>query len=138
LFCCGFGSSKSVRWCARERGGEWYRREDTARLHCTRIGEVWLLPCGALARDLRGLAAVQRGEKRKKEEEGEGIYWEVSLLDSMPGNEWNQEELTAAVLGAGRTKVEDDLIGGSHLSTVNKKEKKKKEGGRGLRVDRLG
>jgi hypothetical protein len=26
------------------------------------------------ATDLRGLAAFQRGEKREKEEEGEGIY----------------------------------------------------------------
>jgi hypothetical protein len=40
----------------------------------------------------------------------------------------------AAVSGAGRTKVEDDLLGGSHLSAVNEKEKKRKEGGRGLRV----
>jgi hypothetical protein len=56
----------------------------------------------------------------------------------MPGNRRNQEELTAAVSGAGPTKVEDDLIGGSHLSMVNEKENKKKEGGRGLRVDRLG
>jgi hypothetical protein len=87
---------------------------------------------------LRGLAAVQRGEKREKEEEGEGIYREVSLLDSMPGNGRNQEELTAAVSGAGWIKVEDDLLGGSHLSMVNEKEKKKKEGGRGLWVDRLG
>jgi hypothetical protein len=60
------------------------------------------------------------------------------LPDSMPRNRRNQEELTPAVSGAGRTKVEGDLLGGSHLSTVNEKEKKKKEGGRGLRVDRLG
>jgi hypothetical protein len=32
----------------------------------------------------------------------------------------------AAVSGAGRTKVEDDLLGGSHLSAVNEKEKKRK------------
>jgi hypothetical protein len=98
-FCCGFGPSKSVRWCARERGGEWYRREDAVRLHCTGIGEVWLLPCGAPARDLRGLAAVQGGEKREKEEEGEGIYREVSFLDSMPGNGQNQEELNGGSFG---------------------------------------
>jgi hypothetical protein len=41
-----------------------------------------------------------------------------------------------AVSGADRTKVEDDLLGGSHLSTVNEKEKKKKEGGSGCRLAR--
>jgi hypothetical protein len=75
-----------------------------------------------------------RGKRKGKEEEGEGIYRVDSLLDSMPGNGRNQEVLTAAVSGAGRTKVEDDLLGGSHLSTVNEKEKKREEGGRGLRV----
>jgi hypothetical protein len=79
---------------------------------------------------LRGLAAVQRGEKREKEEEGEGIYRAVSLLESMPGNGWNQEELTAAVSGAGRTKVEDNLIGGSHPSVL-KKRKEKNRGRKG-------
>jgi hypothetical protein len=52
----------------------------------------------------------------------------------VPGNGRNQEALMAAVSGAGRTKVEDDLLGGSHLSAVNEKEKKRKKGGRGLRV----
>jgi hypothetical protein len=86
------------------------------------------------ASNFASLAAIREGEK-----EGEGggllgIYRVVSWLDLMPGNGRNQEELTVAVLGAGRTKVEDDLLVGSHLSTVNEKERKKKEGGRGLRV----
>jgi hypothetical protein len=45
----------------------------------------------------------------------------------VPGNGRIQEALMAAVSGAGRTKVEDDLLGGSHLSAVNEKEKKIKE-----------
>jgi hypothetical protein len=39
----------------------------------------------------------------------------VSLLDLLLGNGRNQEALTAAVSGAGRTKVEDDLTGGVHV-----------------------
>jgi hypothetical protein len=41
----------------------------------------------------------------------------------MPGNGQNQEELTAAVSGAGRTKVEDDLTGGSQLSLTEEGER---------------
>jgi hypothetical protein len=75
-----------------------------------------------------------RGERRGPREGKRGIYREVSCLDLVPGNGRNQGALMAAVSGAGRTKVEDDLLGGSHLSAVNEKEKKRKEGGRGLRV----
>jgi hypothetical protein len=49
--------TQSIRGCARERGGEWYRREDMVRLHCTRISEVWLLLYKAPVRDLHSLVA---------------------------------------------------------------------------------
>jgi hypothetical protein len=63
-----------------------------------------------------------------------------SLLDLMPGNGRNQEALTATVSGAGWTKVEDDLLGGSHLSTVNeeKRKRKREEGVCGLARRLLG
>jgi hypothetical protein len=47
-----------------------------------------------------------------------------------------KEAVTAAVSGAGRTKVEDDLLGVSHLSAQNEKEKEKERGAeRGARVE---
>jgi hypothetical protein len=71
---CKNRTIQSIRRCAKERGWEWYRREDAARLHCTRIGEVWLLPCGGPARDLRGLAASLRRGKGRDDREIRGSY----------------------------------------------------------------
>jgi hypothetical protein len=59
---------------------------------------------------------LSKGKKREEEEECWGFIGAASLLDLMPGNGRIQEELSAAVSGAGRSKVEDDLTGGVHES----------------------
>jgi hypothetical protein len=52
---------------------EWYRREDAARIRCTGIDEIWLLPCGAPAKDLRSLAANSQEEVEGKQRGGVGL-----------------------------------------------------------------
>jgi hypothetical protein len=42
-------------------------------LHCTENGEIWLLPCGAPARNFAGLAAISEVKERAKVEKVQGL-----------------------------------------------------------------
>jgi hypothetical protein len=43
-------------------------------LHCTEIGENWLLPCGAPARNFAGLAAISGGNGKVEGGGGPGPF----------------------------------------------------------------
>jgi hypothetical protein len=69
---CKIEGKDNMSLSAREKGESGEGIGDTGMFHCTEIGEIWRLSCGAPTRNLAGLAARFRERGREVGEEEEG------------------------------------------------------------------
>jgi hypothetical protein len=73
-FCCGKKPYDASGTCAREREERKDWREEMRASHCIGIEDIWRLYRGALASNLRSLAANLVQKKGETGEEEEAVY----------------------------------------------------------------
>jgi hypothetical protein len=59
-------------------------------LFCNGIGEIWLLPCGAPARNFASLAAIWRGKGEGEGRGGPGLFVGGVLIAVTARSEWGR------------------------------------------------